>query len=191
MKAIGAAVLVVGVFASSSAYAQKVMIVKDGTVDLTATGGLGNKNAHKPDKQKWNVKAVAVQLLYGDSPQNACQTELKGLAEFDTVRFQVRFAAFETIGKFPVIAENEGFLFKHLFLEFPGKSPYSFRQQPGNESYQLYDDNQKSNAFELEDIEVRYKDGAVVTASRDEGRTRRYLCAKFLDKHARRAAPRK
>jgi hypothetical protein len=184
MKAIGAAVFMVGVFVASSAYAQKVMIVKDGTVDLTATGGLGNKNAHKHDKQKWNAKAAAVQLLYGESAKDACQTELKAAAEFDTVRFQVRFGSFETVRKFPVIADNEGFLFEHLFLAFPARSPYSFRLQSEKEPYQLYDDDQKSNAFELEDIEVRYKDGTVVTASRDESRTRRYLCAKFYDKHA-------
>jgi hypothetical protein len=193
MKAIGAAVFMVGVVAGSSAYAQKVMIVRDGTVDLTADGGLREKSQHKKDKQKWDPKAEFVEVFSG-TEANACQMSLQPAAPFDTVRIQIALNVQEptpaTAGrlKFPIVADNSGLFFDSLYLGFPARTNYHFkaRQQGGNE-YRLTDTvgSTDSTDFHIEDVELTYKDGVVLTFSRNE-KTSPRLCVKFYDKHMRR-----
>jgi hypothetical protein len=196
MKAIGAAVFMVGVFVASSAYAQKVMIVKDGTVDLTADTGLGNKNEHKRDKQKWNPKAELVEVFARAREGDACEASVQDAAPFDLVRIQVVFTgpgSSPVKRKFPIVADNSGLFFESLYLGFPARTNYLFKARPqGPNEYRLTDSPSGDfTDFHIEDIEVTYKDGTVLTVSSDETTPPRYLCVKFYDKHAARARPRK
>ena len=198
MKATGAAVFMVGVFAASSAYAQKVMIVRDGTVELTADGGLRDKSQHKRDKQKWDPKAEFVEVFSG-TEAIACQTSLQPAAPFDIVRIQIVLNVQEptpaTAGKlkFPIIADNSGIFFDSLYLGFPARTNYHFKRQQGDNAYRLTDTVAGTDFtdFHIEDVELTYKDGIVLTFSRNETTAARYLCVKFYDKLMRRATPQK
>ncbi len=112
---------VAGFVVTLDAIDDKVLIVRDGSVDVFLYNSrLDEKDG---DKHKWHSKAEVVQVFEGPTAAEACTTKLTEPVKFSRVVLKIRDLTKEE--SFDVNAFNEDF-FKKLKLELPPKSQWQF-----------------------------------------------------------------
>ena len=111
------ALAVAGFVVTLDAIDDKVLIVRDGSVDIYLN------NSHLADREgdrhKWSKKADLVQVFQDPTGAEACTTKLTEPVKFKQVTLKIRDLTNQ--GDVDVIALNEGFLFKKLKLVMPSE----------------------------------------------------------------------
>ena len=118
------ALAVAGFVVTLDAIDDKVLIVRDGSVEIYLN------NSHLADREgdrhKWSKKADLVQVFQDPTAAEACTTKLTEPVKFKQVTLKIRDLTNQ--GDVDVIALNEGFLFKKLKLVMPSDWRFAFRQ---------------------------------------------------------------
>ena len=167
---------VAGFVVTLDALDDKVLIVRDGSVDIYLN------NSHLTDKEgdrhKWSKKADLVQVFEDPSPSDACTTKLTEPMKFKQITLKIRDLT--NPGAVDVVALNEGFLFKKLKLVMPSEWRFAFRQYRHRLVFGAGQQQQERNV-RLEQVVITASDEAGTQTSYPASPSTASLCVKFTD----------
>jgi hypothetical protein len=170
---------VAGFVVTLDAIDDKVLIVRDGSVDIY----LNNSNLADRigDRHKWSKKADLVQVFENASGTEPCTTQLTDPVKFKQVTLKIMDVTNQT--PLDVTAINEGFLFfKKLKLVMPSNWRFGFRQY----RYRLVFGGAQQQQQEERNVKLQQ---VIITASDEAGTQTAYpaspttgsLCVIFRD----------
>jgi hypothetical protein len=166
---------VAGFVVTLDALDDKVLIVRDGSVDIYLN------NSHLTDKEgdrhKWSKKADLVQVFEDPTAADACTTKLTEPMKFKQVTLKIR----DVTNQGPdVIALNEGFLFKKLKLVMPPDWRFAFRQYRHRLVFGAGQQQQERDV-RLQQVVITASDEAGTQTSYPASPSTASLCVKFTD----------
>ena len=179
--------LAVGFVGTVIAGGDKIIIVRDGSVDLAVVNSSLDRR-DKERKHKWSKKAEYVQVFEDTRLADVCTTTKVNAMKFDQVELKIKDRT--DTGKPPVdlsiFAANEGLL-DRLKLRMPGDWRFEFRAF----DYRLVHGTGQqfqTRAVKLEQVVITPKagdrssqKGAGPTSYPTTPSTETFLCVKFLD----------
>ena len=167
---------VAGFVVSLDAIDDKVLIVRDGSVDIYLN------NSHLADKvgdrHKWSKKADLVQVFEDPTGAEACTTKLTEPVRFRQVTLKIRDLTNQDA--VDVIALNEGFWFKKLKLVMPSEWRFQFRQYRHRLVFGAGQQQQERNV-KLQQVIITAPDEAATPTAYPANASTATLCVMFTD----------
>jgi hypothetical protein len=168
---------VAGFVVTLDAIDDKVLVVRDGSVDVYVNNS--NLDEKSEDRHKWSKKADTVQVFLDETTAAACTTPVKTPVStpmrFEQVTLKIRDRS--SSQPVDVTASNHGFwVFGRMHLRMPLQSQwrFAFRQY----GYRLVYGNEPERDLKLEQVEVTTDEG-VKTVYPDTPSTSGVLCVVF------------
>ena len=168
---------VAGFVVTLDAIEDKVLIVRDGSVDIYLNNS--HLSDREGDRHKWSKKADLVQVFEDPTGADACTTKLTEPVEFKQVTLKIR----DLTNNQPVdvVALNEGFLFSKLKLVMPSDWRFAFRQYRHRLVFGAGQQQQERNV-KLQQVVITASDEAATQTSYPATpSTATSLCVMFKD----------
>jgi hypothetical protein len=169
---------VAGLIVTVQAGEDKILIVRDGSVDAYVNNS--HLEEKREDKHKWSKKADRVQIFEDATSAGACTTPVtepkSAPMEFRQVVLRIRDQ--DTKEEIAITAANEGFLFKKLKLRMPAQWQFVFKQYKYS---LLYGNQNQERNLKLEQVVVTASDDAGTVTTYPAQASKTTLCVRFSD----------
>ena len=172
------ALAVAGFVVTLDAIEDKVLIVRDGSVDIYLNNS--HLSDREGDRHKWSKKADLVQVFEDPTTAQACTTKLTEPVEFKQVTLKIMDLTNNQ--PFDVVALNEGFLLSKLKLVMPSDWRFAFRLYRHRLVFGAGQQQQQERNVRLQQVVITAKDEAATQTSYPANpSTTTSLCVMFKD----------